>query len=241
MLPYGDDVMTKLTCRFLAQGLLLFASTGLSSSAGSGILHGIVVDGSGAPVTNLTAVVKHLEGQFPFSGSQALTGSGEFVLNPTVGSFLVELVDESGEVVDYRTGINIFNNITTFLLFTVDQPTLCQTNLGFGTSGGMTLTACGDDLTTAGSSATLNVYNATGSSVVFAPVGLINAPTPLEGGVLVPFPWVTIVPLGTDIFGRVQLSIPGSASPPVSVFIQVVDTNGPSYRFSNAIEVDIGL
>ena len=232
--------MTRTLGKFVSLGLLLLATTGFASSAGTGILHGFVVDENGAPVTNLTAVVTHLEGQWPFSGSQALTAGGEFVLGPTVGSYLIELQDESGEVVDYRTGVNIFNNITTFLFFDVEEPTLCQPNLGFGTSGGMTLTMCGDDLTTADSSATVSVYNATPSSVVFAPVGIVNAPTPLMGGTIVPFPWLTLVALTADTGGQIELVVPGSAGAPVTLFVQVIDTNGPTFRFSNTISVDIG-
>ncbi len=233
--------MKRILMNVVVLVVIVMSTTGFAPSAGSGILHGFVKDSTGAPVTDLTAVVTHLGGQFPFSGSQGLSSGGEFVLQPTVGNYLIELVNDAGEVVDYRTGINIFNNITTFQFFELDQPTLCQTNLGFGQAGGMTLTVCGDDLTLAGSLATLSVYNATPSSLVFAPVGLVNSPIPLMGGTLVPFPWLNLFPLSSDTGGRVELSIPGAAGVQVKAYIQVVDTNGASFRFSNAVEVDIGL
>ncbi len=229
-------MLSKLSC--LA---LLCTSLGFAPAAGTGILHGFVVDGAGQPVTDLTAVVTHLEGQFPFSGSQDLTATGEFVLDPTVGSYLVELQDETGEVVDYRTGVNIFNDITTFLFFTVDDPELCQTNLGFGSAGGMTLTLCGDDLTSADSLATLSVYNATPSGTVFMPIGLTNAPTPFKGGTLVPVPWLVLAPLTADTGGVSELAVAGAVGTPISLYLQVVDANGPSFRFSNAIEAVIGF
>ncbi len=221
--------------------LLLLSTPAFANAAGSGILHGFVTDSNGAPVTNLTAVVTHLEGAFPFSGSQALTASGEFVLQPPIGAYLIELENGAGDVVDYRTGINIFDDITTFLLFTVDQPTVCQTNLGAGSAGGMTLTVCGDALTTPGSSATLNVYNATPGQVVFAPIGVTNAPTPFKGGTLVPLPWTILLPLSADTFGRISLPVPGSAGAPTPVYMQVIDANGDSFRFSNAVELVIGV
>jgi len=196
--------MTRIVAALVTLALLLAVTTGSTVVAGHGILHGFVVDSSGQPVTELTAVVTHLEGQFPFSESQELTASGEFVVGPTVGSYLVELQDESGTIVAYRTGINIFNNITTFLMFDVDLPSECQTNIGHGHSGGMTLSLCGDDLTTAGGSADLSIYNATPNAFVYMPVGLTAAPVPFEGGTLVPFPWLTLLPLPTSNTGTVE-------------------------------------
>ncbi len=220
---------------------LLLTTPGSSFAAGNGILHGVVTNGAGQPVTGLTAVVTHLSGQFPFSESQELTAGGEFVVNPTVGSYLVELRDGDENVVAYRHGMNIFNNITTFVFFTTEGTGSCQQNLGFASPSGLSLSLCGDDLTTAGSSATLDVFNAITSSTVYLAIGLDNDPTPFKGGTLVPFPWLTLLPLGSDIFGRVSLTAPGGTTTPVTLYMQVIDPNTPAFRFSNGIEVQIGL
>ena len=230
----------KRTLSGLLLLLLLSTATGFVILAGGGILHGFVSDGAGQPVTGLTAVVTHQEGSFPFSGSQALTLGGEFVLDPPVGSYLVELEDGAGQVVDYRQGVNIFDDITTFQFFEVDLPTHCQENLGHGTTGGMTLTLCGDDLTTAGSSADLTVYNGTPSSVVFMPISLGNNPTSFGGGTLVPLPLLTVVPVTTNTFGTATLPVPGGAGASVTLYLQVLDDHGTGYRFSNAVEAVLG-
>ena len=117
----------------------------------------------------------------------------------------------------------------------------CQTNLGFASPGGLSLSVCGDDLTTADSSATLMVTNGTPQSVVVMPVGLVNAPTPFKGGTLVPVPWLLLVPLTTGPSGSAELVVPGSAGVPATLYMQVIDPNGLEFRFSNAIEVVIGV
>lgn len=242
--------MTKRILSTLGVFLLLSALTlaratdesppASASSALSGILHGIVTDSAGQPVTGLTALVTQISGTHPFTESQELTSSGEFVVNPAVGAYLIELF-QGAEVVGYRTGINIFPSITTFQLMTVDLPTVCQPNLGYGEAGGMTLSLCGDDLTTAGSFATLEVYNATGNSVVYMAAGLVEAPTPFKGGTLVPVPWLVLAKLPTSSLGTVELAVPGSAGAPVSLVLQVIDPNGPSFRFSNAVLATLGV
>ncbi len=232
--------MPKPVTRFLVL-LLLGTTAGFVPLAGSGILHGFVTDSSGQPVTTLTAVVTQLSGPASFSATQAVSATGEFVIDPPIGDYLVELQDTAGQVVDYRTGVNIFNDITTFLFFKVDLPTHCQQNLGFGAPGGMTLTLCGDDLTSANSSASLAIHNVTPNSVVFLPIGLTADPTPFGGGTLVPLPLLTVVTLSTDNDFTLELPVSGGGATPVTFFMQVLDPTGPGFRFSNAIEAVIGI
>lgn len=116
----------------------------------------------------------------------------------------------------------------------------CQTDLGYGGPGTMTLSVCGGDLTQAGAEATLTLTGATPSSTVFLPVGLMAAPTPFRGGTLVPVPWARLVPLATNAAGDLSLTVPGSGGPPVPVYIQVIDPVGGNYDFSNALELLLG-
>ena len=232
--------MQQRSAKFLALTLIL-VTLAFASAANQGILHGIVVDEDGAAVTGLTAVVTQMSGTHPFGESQQLTESGEFVVSPTVGAYLIELLDGEENVVGYRSGINVFPNITTFQLMEVNLPGTCQPNLGYGHGGGMTLSVCGDDLSTANSEAKLTIYNATPNALVFVPVGLSETPTPFKGGTLVPLPWLTLVKLNTSNTGTVELTLPGGENTPLDLVLQVVDPNGPSFRFSNAIEVTLGV
>src|SRR6185503_5030161 len=72
-------------------------------------------------------------------------------------------------------------------------PLVCQTDLGFAGPGQMQLGLCGDDLTTAGSVATLSLTGAAGNQPIFLPLALAANPVPLKGGTLVPNPILLIV------------------------------------------------
>jgi WD40 repeat protein len=126
-------------------------------------------------------------------------------------------------------------------LYAIEIPAgTCQTDLGFGGPGSISLAICGDDLTLPGSTATLSIEGATPLSTVALPVGVANNPTPFKGGTLVPFPWLVLVPLATDASGNVTAPVVGSGNPPVTITMQAVDPIPGAFEFSNALEVTIG-
>jgi hypothetical protein len=117
----------------------------------------------------------------------------------------------------------------------------CQADLGFGGPGGAELALCGGDLST-GTSADLELVNGPAFAQAFLVAGFTNAPTPLKGGQLVPFPWTLFVPVATD--GSGSLSIPAiqGGGGPVSVFLQCILADGSQaqgFGFSNALQVDL--
>ena len=116
----------------------------------------------------------------------------------------------------------------------------CQTDLGLG-SPGVILGLCGDDLTQAGSLATLELQGAAPSSPLFVVGSLTSAPTPFKGGTLVPIP-PTVVVQGsfTDGAGGFSMPVPGGAGSPVHVFVQCVVLNAGQYQLSNALDCVIG-
>jgi len=123
--------------------------------------------------------------------------------------------------------------------FKASQP-VCQTDLGFGGPGVMSLSLCGDELILDGCSATFSLTGASPSAVVFAAVGLFLNPSPFAGGTLVPLPWATLVPLPTDGNGDFLATVQGHSGPAVTAYVQIIDPNGVSFDFSNALELEIG-
>jgi hypothetical protein len=120
------------------------------------------------------------------------------------------------------------------------DPVVCQTDMGFGGPGSSVLTVCGEDLSS-GTTADLQLSGAPASTTAFVFVGLVNAPTPVEGGQVVPVPWTLLRIFQTDAVGSLLLSdIPGGGGP-FSAYVQAVVVDGAQtfgYGFSNAVQVD---
>jgi hypothetical protein len=119
---------------------------------------------------------------------------------------------------------------------------ICQTNMGFGGPGTMAMTMCGDDLTEAGSFSTLDLEGAAASQPMFVMLGLSAGPVPFKGGMLVPFPLLSMVTgLMTDGSGGFSTPVPGSAGSPVHIYMQIIVKNGAVYEFSNGLDVLMGV
>src|SRR6187399_521544 len=69
----------------------------------------------------------------------------------------------------------------------------CQTDLGFGGPGTATLSVCGDDLTHAGSLATLQLEGAPANQPLVLVLSLTAGAAPFKGGTLVPVPILLLV------------------------------------------------
>src|SRR5262249_5681176 len=113
-------------------------------------------------------------------------------------------------------------------------------NLGFGGPGTSSLSMCGGDLSS-GTTADLQLTGAPANEPAFLIAGLVNAPVPLKGGTLVPFPWTLLVSLVTDGTGQVLLPGIAGGGGPLTVFAQFVVTDPAQtlgYGFSNALKID---
>lgn len=117
---------------------------------------------------------------------------------------------------------------------------VCQADLGFGGPGSMGISICGGDLST-GTVADMEITGGPASSFAYVFAGLTNAPTPVVGGTLVPFPWTSLKLLALDGSGEALIAnIPGGGGP-FSAFVQVVAEDGSQpegYVFSNALQAD---
>ncbi len=123
-----------------------------------------------------------------------------------------------------------------------DECETCQQDLGFAGPGQGVLSICGDDLSQFGSAATFSITGAAPNAQVLLFVGLVNAPTSVQGGVLVPVPWVTLIDfLSTNGDGSIVFPFAGNGGTPVTVFIQAVVKNGRVFEFTNAIAMSIGI
>jgi hypothetical protein len=121
------------------------------------------------------------------------------------------------------------------------QP-VCQTDMGFGGPGSMSFSICGQDLTTTGNLAQMEVNGATPSAPLFIVLGLSAGPVPFKGGQLVPFPIVSIVSgFMTDPSGDFSSPVPGSSGTPVHVYMQCITKVGSVYDFSNGLDVLLGV
>ncbi len=116
---------------------------------------------------------------------------------------------------------------------------VCQTDLGFG-DGNVELAICGDDLSFDGSTAVMSITGGAPNSAVLLPVGLVNNPTPVAGGTLVPVPTLFILTvLVTDANGNIELGVTGGGSPAALLYVQAIVLDG-GFDFSNALEVQAG-
>jgi hypothetical protein len=127
-------------------------------------------------------------------------------------------------------------------LDTVSSCDFCQTDLGFAGPGSMVLSLCGESLTQAGALATVNLTGAAPSTTAFIPLGLINAPTPLKGGIIVPIPWVVLIDaFSTNGSGQLSIPVTATGSTLVTFYMQAVVNNSGTFEFSNALEVVFGI
>ena len=119
---------------------------------------------------------------------------------------------------------------------------VCQTDMGFAGPGSMTLSMCGDDLTEAASLSQMELNGAVPNTPLSVMLGLSAGPVPFKGGMLVPFPLLSIVSgLMTDGGGNFSTPVPGSAGSPVHIYMQVIVKNGAVYEFSNGLDVILGV
>ena len=119
---------------------------------------------------------------------------------------------------------------------------VCQTDMGFAGPGSMSLSMCGDDLTEASSLSQMELNGAVPSTPLFVVLGLSAGPVPFKGGMLVPFPLLSIVSgLMTDGGGNFSSPVPGSAGTPVHIYMQIIVKNGLVYEFSNGLDVLLGV
>lgn len=124
-------------------------------------------------------------------------------------------------------------------VFRVDCVGTCQDDLGWAGPGSAALTVCGGDLST-GTTADLEVTGATPGGTAFLVAGLVNAPTPIKGGVLVPVPWLLLLGVPLDGSGGLSLTLNGGGGP-LTAFVQCVYADGAQplgFGFSNAVAVD---
>ncbi len=122
------------------------------------------------------------------------------------------------------------------------SPPVCQTNLGFGGPGSALLSVCGESLLLTSSSAALSLTGAAPSSPLFVAFGLVNNPTPVKGGVLVPVPMLSLIGgLSTNVLGAFNANVPGNSGAPVTVYMQCIVKHGTVYEFSNALALNLGL
>lgn len=119
-------------------------------------------------------------------------------------------------------------------------PLVAQADLGFGGPGNMSLSVVGDDLTEANSVARYEVTGNAPFSTVQTVWGITNAPTPLLGGTIVPFPFLIVAPIAADANGVAAFNIRGEAGSPVSIYTQAARNNGSNWEFSNAVEIVVG-
>ncbi len=117
---------------------------------------------------------------------------------------------------------------------------ICQTDLGFQGPGTASLSICGDLLDGPAKMATLAIAGGTPSTPQLLFVGLLNAPTPLAGGTLVPFPPAfSVAGLITDATGSLAVPVSGVPIAALPIYVQSVGLL-PTPEFSNALEVIAG-
>ena len=116
---------------------------------------------------------------------------------------------------------------------------LCQPDLGFGGDGTLAMEICGDDPTTAGSLATLQVTGAQPASLLLLFVSTTANPTPIPGGTLVTVPPLATVAFTASPDGVALLPVFGGPATPITLVVQLVEPGVPDV--SNAVELTIGL
>jgi len=157
---------------------------------------------------------------------------------------------EAYEVDDNGNGVNdlidILVNGTSFDSngnLIPDETEFCQLDLGYQGPGNMHLLVCGDDLTQAGSLATIMVEDALPNTQLFFAVstgiGLVPVPS---GGTIVPaIPFLLLDgSFFSDHQGRRGIPIAGGG-PPVTLVMQVATFTAGALELSNGVQVELGL
>ena len=121
-----------------------------------------------------------------------------------------------------------------------DACVVCQTNLGFGGPGSVSVSICGQALCN-GSQATLQLAGGPPLAPAWLALGLTAMPVPLKGGMFVPLPYLALLALGLDGSGSFSLPVPGgSGMGPIDVVAQFVVSDGTQphgFALSNALLV----
>jgi hypothetical protein len=161
--------------------------------------------------------------------------------NPTAVRALYNSPTEIGNF--KGSGVSDFgsNSPTGVACGDLNHDALVDADLGFAGPGQMHLSLCGDDLTTAGSAATLSLTGAAANQPIFLPLALAANPVPLKGGTLVPNPIVLIVSgLVSSGSGTFEMPVAGAARASAHVTLKCIVKNAGVYEFSNALHAVIG-
>ncbi len=116
---------------------------------------------------------------------------------------------------------------------------VCQESIGFAGPGTMKIALCGDPLDSPAAIATFSLSGAPASTPVLVFAGLVNAPTPILGGTLVPVPPSVTVAIMSDASGAFSAPVAGLTTAAVPVFAQAVTPSAP-HAFSNALRIVFG-
>jgi hypothetical protein len=116
-----------------------------------------------------------------------------------------------------------------------------QADLGFGGPGLSHLQVAGGTLAM-GATAELTLTGVPAFGLAYLLAGLVDAPTPLKGGTLVPFPILITVPVAAGPAGTLIVpGIPGGNGP-ASLYVQSANPDASlqgGYGFSNAVRIDL--
>ncbi len=125
-----------------------------------------------------------------------------------------------------------------------DECEFCQTNLGYAGAGTLTLSMCGDALTTAGSRGTFQLTGGPANGPLLIAIGVAQNPyliTPTE--YLVPLePLAGLVDFFVlDNNGKLRVTIYGGGNLPISNWVfQAATFNGVAFDLSNALSASVG-
>ncbi len=128
--------------------------------------------------------------------------------------------------------------------FVPDECEFCQTNLGFAGAGTLSLSMCGDDLTTANSRGTLQIRNGPANGFLLIAIGFGSNPQLVTATeYLVPLvPLAALVDYFTlDANGSFRITIQGGGNLPVNSWVfQAATFTGVAFDLSNALSVSVG-
>jgi len=139
---------------------------------------------------------------------------------------------------DEGTGSLVEAGVDEFSVFRFLCEASCQTDLGFGGPGDLSLSICGT--LGSGDVASLTVENAAPFTTIVTFAGFNNMPVPFKGGMLVPIPFATMLNAAANGAGSLSLNVPGGGGP-FSVFVQsaAMDGGAPAgVELSNAVQAE---